>query len=145
MLLTDLIHPGILDALAGAGHGSTILLADGHYPVSTATGPQGKIVHLNLAPGLLDVTQVLGVLLKAIPLESARVMVPPEGEPEPAAIAEYRRLLAPTPLGTLDRFAFYDAARSPDLALTIATGDTRTYANLLLTIGVRAERTLTPR
>ncbi|WP_371664154.1 hypothetical protein [Streptomyces sp. NBC_00280] len=43
------------------------------------------------------------------------------------------------------RFEFYDAARSPDVALAIVTADTRTHANLLLTIGVRAERTLTPR
>jgi L-fucose mutarotase len=52
-------------------------------------------------------------------------------------------MLAPSRVDTLDRFAFYDAARSQDLALAIGTADIRTYANLLLTIGVRAERTLT--
>lgn len=145
MLLTDLLHPGILEALAGAGHGARVLLADGHYPASTATGDRARTVHLNLTPGLLDVTTVLDVLLNALPVESAQVMVPPEGEPEPAAIAEYRARLAPVPVGTLDRFAFYDAARSPDLALAIVTADTRTYANLLLTIGVRAEGTLSTR
>ncbi|MGY5116163.1 RbsD/FucU family protein [Streptomyces sp. 900105755] len=145
MLLTELLHPGILEALAGAGHGARVLLADGHYPASTAVGERARTVHLNLAPGTLDVTTVLDVLLRALPVESAQVMVPPEGEPEPAAIAEYRSRLAPVPVGTLDRFAFYDAARSPDLALAVVTGDTRTYANLLLTIGVRAEGTLTPR
>jgi L-fucose mutarotase len=35
-----------------------------------------------------------------------------------------------------DRFAFYDMARGPDLALAIATGERRIYANILLTIGV---------
>ncbi|MEU1853158.1 RbsD/FucU domain-containing protein [Streptomyces sp. NPDC019990] len=142
MLLTELLHPGILEALAGAGHGGRVLLADGHYPASTATGPRTRTVHLNLAPGLLDVTTVLGVLLRALPVESAHVMVPPGGEPEPPAIAEYRSMLAPVPVETLGRFAFYDAARSLDLALTIVTADIRTYANLLLTIGVRAEGTL---
>ncbi|WP_333771874.1 RbsD/FucU domain-containing protein [Streptomyces sp. IBSBF 2435] len=39
----------------------------------------------------------------------------------------------------MDRFPFYDAARAPDTALVIATGDRRTYANLLLTLGVRAD------
>ncbi|MFB7508910.1 RbsD/FucU domain-containing protein [Streptomyces broussonetiae] len=145
MLLTDLLHPGILEALAGAGHGARVLLADGHYPASTAAGERARIVHLNLRPGLLDVTTVLDALLRAIPVESAQVMVPPEGEPEPPAIAEYRARMAPAPVETLDRFAFYDAARSPDLALAIVTADIRTYANLLLTIGVRAEGTLTPR
>ncbi|MEW1779932.1 RbsD/FucU family protein [Streptomyces sp. NPDC086777] len=145
MLLTELLHPGILQALAGAGHGARVLLADGHYPASTAVAARARTVHLNLAPGTLDVTTVLDVLLRALPVESAQVMVPPEGEPEPAAIAEYRSRLTPVPVDALGRFAFYDAARSPDLALAVVTGDTRTYANLLLTIGVRAEGTLTPR
>ncbi|MEU0055516.1 RbsD/FucU domain-containing protein [Streptomyces sp. NPDC006334] len=145
MLLTELLHPGILEALAGAGHGARVLLADGHYPASTAVGERARTVHLNLSPGVLDVTTVLGVLLRALPVESAQVMVPPEGEPEPPAVAEYRLLLAPVAVDDLGRFAFYDAARSPDLALAVVTADTRTYANLLLTIGVRAEGTLTPR
>ncbi|MFE3526291.1 RbsD/FucU domain-containing protein [Streptomyces sp. NPDC059161] len=145
MLLTELLHPAILEALAGAGHGARILLADGHYPASTAVGERARTVHLNLAPGVLDVTAVLDVLLRSLPVESAHVMVPPEGEPEPPVIAEYRSRLAPVPVETLGRFAFYDAARSPDLALAIVTADVRTYANLLLTIGVRPEGTLTPR
>ncbi|WP_405799523.1 RbsD/FucU domain-containing protein [Streptomyces sp. NBC_01506] len=145
MLLTSLLHPGILHALAGAGHGARVLLADGHYPASTATGERARTVHLNLTPGLLDVTTVLDVLLGAVTVESAQVMVPPEGEPEPPAVAEYRKRLAPAPVGALGRFEFYDAARSPDVALTIVTADIRTYANLLLTIGVNAERTLRAR
>lgn len=143
MLLTELLHPEILGALAGAGHGARVLLADGHYPASTATGPRARTVYLNLAPGLLDVTTVLRVLLRAVPVEAAHVMIPPAGAPEPPAIGEYRAMLTPIPAEPLERFAFYDAARSPDLALAVVTADTRTYANLLLTIGVRAERTLT--
>ncbi|MEV0198311.1 RbsD/FucU domain-containing protein [Nonomuraea sp. NPDC050691] len=145
MLLTELLHPGILEALAGAGHGARVLLADGHYPANTATGERARTVHLNLAPGLLDVTAVLDVLLRALPVESAQVMVPPEGAPEPPAITEYRCKLAPVPVERLGRFEFYDAARSPDLALAIVTADIRTYANLLLTIGVRTERTVRTR
>ena len=142
MLLTPLLHPEILRALAAAGHGARVLLADGHYPASTATHERAATVHLNLAPGLLDVTTVLKALRQAVPVEAAHVMVPPAGSPEPPAVTEYRALLAPVPVEPLDRFAFYDAARSSDLALAIVTADIRTYANLLLTIGVRAEGTL---
>jgi L-fucose mutarotase len=39
-------------------------------------------------------------------------------------------------LEPLGRFPFYEAARGPDVALAIATGEQRLYANLLLTIGV---------
>jgi len=138
MLLTELLHPQILAAVAAAGHGGRILLADGHYPASTAVGPHAQRVYLNLAPGILDVSTVLDVLLRAVPLEAAAVMVPPAGEPEPVAIADHRRRLRGIPLEEVERFAFYDEARSADLALAVVTADTRTYANLLLTIGVRS-------
>jgi L-fucose mutarotase len=137
MLLTELLHPEILAALASAGHGSRVLLADGHYPASTAVGRQARTVYLNLTPGLLNVSTVLDVLLRAIPIEAAAVMVPPDAEPEPVAIREYRDRLASVPFEELDRFAFYAQARSDDLALSIVTADVRTYANLLLTVGTR--------
>ena len=35
------------------------------------------------------------------------------------------------------RFEFYDECRTEDLAIVIATGEQRIYANLLLTVGVR--------
>ena len=138
MLLTDLLHPEILAGLASAGHGSKVLLADGHYPASTAVGRQARTVYLNLKPGLLNVSTVLDVLLRTVPIEAAAVMVPPPAEPEPEAIREYRERLAGVPVEELDRFAFYAQARSDDLALSIVTADVRTYANLLLTIGVRS-------
>jgi L-fucose mutarotase len=137
MLLTELLHPEILAALAGAGHGSRVLLADGHYPASTAVGRHARTAYLNLTPGVLDVSTVLDVLLRSIPIEAAAVMVPPAAEPEPEAIREHRDRLASVPVVDLDRYAFYAQARSDDLALAIVTADVRTYANLLLTIGVR--------
>ena len=137
MLMTELLHPQILAALAGAGHGGRVLLADGHYPASTAVGRQARTVYLNLTPGVPDVSTVLDVLVRTIPIEAAAVMVPPAGQPMPAAIREYRGRLASVPVEEFDRSAFYAQARSDDLALAIITADIRTYANLLLTIGVR--------
>jgi len=136
MLRYGVIHPEILGALAAAGHGSTVLIADGHYPVSTGTARDARTVWLNLRPGLLTTTQVLEALVDVVAIEAATVMQPPADHSEPAAFADFRTLVAPVALSPLDRFAFYDAARQPDLALTIATGDVRTYANLLLTVGV---------
>lgn len=137
MLRYGLIHPEILSALAASGHGAQVLLADGHYPASTAIGPAAQQVWLNLAPGKLTVTDVLEVLVGAIAIEAATVMRPPDTDPEPESFADFRRVLSDGPqLDTMDRFAFYDAARSDNLSLVIATGDVRTYANVLLTIGV---------
>jgi L-fucose mutarotase len=145
VLRYTLLHPGLAGALAAAGHGSRVLLADANYPHSTGVSPGAERVHLNLRPGLLTVDQVLEVLVDAVPLESAAVMVPGgvhgdvigAGEPIPAH-GGYRALLGDgVSWQELDRFAFYDAARSDDVALLVATGDQRVYANLLLTIGVR--------
>jgi L-fucose mutarotase len=135
MLTYPLLHPEILAALGAAGHGSQVLIADGNYPVATRSHPGARRVYLNLAPGLLTVTDVLRVVAGAIPVEAAHVMVPDNGS-EPHIFGEFRTLLPGLELQALDRFAFYDAARGPDLALAVATGEQRVYANILLTIGV---------
>ena len=135
MLKTELLHPEILQALGEAGHGAQVLIADGNYPLLTRSSAAAHRVYLNLAPGLLTVTDVLRVLVDAIPIEAAQVMVPDSGD-EPGIFAEFRELLPDVPLQPLGRLPFYDMARGPDLALAIATGEQRIYANLLLTIGV---------
>ena len=135
MLKTRLLHPEILQALAEAGHGAQVLIADGNYPLATKSHERARRAFLNLAPDLVRVTDVLEVLVEATPFEAAHVMTPDSG-PEPAIFAEFRALLPGIELSPLGRFEFYDATRGPDLALAIATGERRIYANLLLTIGV---------
>jgi L-fucose mutarotase len=135
MLQFPLLHPEILEALGSAGHGSRVLIADGNYPFTTGTNPKARKVYLNLAPDMLKVTDVLSVLVKAIPIEAAHVMVPDDGS-EPAIFAEFRQIMPEPNLETLDRFTFYDESKTADVALVIATGERRVYANILLTIGV---------
>ena len=51
----------------------------------------------------------------------------------------FRRELEPagvTALDPVERQAFYNAARGPDVALVIQSGETAIYANLMLTLGV---------
>jgi L-fucose mutarotase len=136
MLKYELLHPEILAALGAAGHGSKVLIADGNYPFSTGAHQNARHVYLNLAPGLVKVTDVLRVLVGAIPIEAADVMVP-ESRKEPAVFQEFRATLpADVQLKRLGRFEFYNAARDSDTALVIATGEQRIYASILLTIGV---------
>jgi len=135
MLKSRLLHPGILQALGEAGHGAQVLIADGNYPLRTRSNDAAHRVYLNLAPGLVSVTDVLRALVDSIPVEAAHVMTPDDG-PEPTIFADFRQLLGGVELERLGRYPFYDAARGPDVALAIATGEERLYANLLLTIGV---------
>ena len=136
MLKGKLLHPEILNALASAGHGSKVVIADSNYPFATHSGQNAHLVYLNLAPGLLTATQVLEVLAEAIPIEAAEVMVPNDGS-EPPIFEEFRNVLGPRiELQPSDRHGFYDIARSEDVCLMIATGEQRIYANVILTIGV---------
>jgi L-fucose mutarotase len=145
MIQGKLIHPQILGALARAGHGSKVLISDGNYPHWTARGPNAEVVYLILAPGMLGVCEVLRVVMTAVPIEHAMVMSTGKNgsdavEKAPEIWGEFRELLQTTgcrgELAQVERFAFYKAAGGADVCLTIATGEERIFANLLLTIGV---------
>ncbi len=138
MIDAKLIHPQILNALGKAGHGATILIPDGNYPVATNAHPRAERVYLNLAPGLATVTDVMEAVLSVTPVEAAHVMRRDDGA-EPSIYADFRRLLPEdVELSPLERFAFYDEAKKDNCCLVIATGEQRIYANILLTIGVVA-------
>ena len=145
MLKYELIHPGMLEALGRAGHGSRILIADGNYPFSTTLGRNSKLVNLNLTPGMVDATDVLRTLVTAVPIESATVMQTLKSGPyamkeDPPIWKEFLSMLEGAGyaggLDQLERFRFYESSAEDNVALTIATAEERIYANLLLTIGV---------
>ena len=135
MITHPLTHPELLSALARAGHGSRVLLADSNYPFRTVVGRNAQIVYLNLRPGLVGAVDVLETLLTAVVVESASVMVPGKG-PEPEIFADFRRLMPGVGLEELSREEFYAASRTDDVALLVATGEQRIYSNVLLTLGV---------
>ena len=102
-------------------------------------------MNLNLSPGLVTCPQVLEVLVTAIPIEAACVMQyattgPHALKADPPVWNEFRQILhdagTEVELKPIEQFEFYKAAGTPDVVLTVATGEQATYANLLLTIGV---------
>ena len=145
MVRGKLIHPQILGALARAGHGAKVLISDGNYPHWTKRGHNAEVVFLNLAPGMLGAVDVLKVLVTEVIFESAAVMEYARTGPnalsqDPPIWNEFREVLhaagVDTDLEHIEREKFYDVAGTPDVCLTIATGEQKIYANLLLTIGV---------
>jgi L-fucose mutarotase len=134
VLRSPLIHPPLLAALGAAGHGGRVLIADANYSHSTNIHPRAALIHLNLRPGLVTVDQVLEPVIATVPIESVTVMQPGDGSAG-EAFAGYRDLLGGLELQPLGRLDFYAACREPGLAVCVATGDTRLYANVLLTIG----------
>ena len=138
MLKYKLTNPDIISALAAAGHGAKVLIADSNYPASTKIGEKAQLVYLNVTAGIPSATEVLKVLLDAIEVESAQVMQPDDGS-EPTIFKEFRNILPnKIQIEKLARNEFYNAVYSPDTCLVIQTGEQRLYANLLITIGAIA-------
>lgn len=136
--LSPLLSPDLLHVLASMGHGDEIVLADANFPAATHAR---RLVRL---PGT-SAGEVLDAVLSVLPLDSfvphaaftmQRVDQP---EVEPPAVTEFNTLLrqrghaAATPL---ERFAFYE--RAAQAFAVVATGERRTYGNILLKKGVIA-------
>jgi L-fucose mutarotase len=146
MLKHQLLHPEITAILARAGHHAKVLIADGNYPASTACGPNAQLVSLNLAPGVVTVSQVLETLLTAIPVDEINTMGIPPDDPyaqqgDPPVWADYRRIITTAglslPLKPISKWDFYEAVASRDHVLTIQTADRALWANVLLSLGCR--------
>ena len=128
MLKGKLIHPQLMAALSACGHGDKILIA------SKTT--DDELIYLGLTPGLPTVTDVLDAILSAYNVEKAQVMTPGEGEAEPEIFDEFRKRLPGQELEKLGRYEFYDACCVPGVKVAISTGEKRTFANILITVGV---------
>lgn len=135
MLTGKCINPQLMEALSLLGHGDKLLIADGNYPLASKTGDARKI-WLGLCPGTPKVTEVLETLQSVINIESAEVMEPGEGEPEPEIFAEFTKMLDGMELKRMGRYEFYNACGEKTVCLAISTGEQRTFANILVTVGV---------
>ena len=134
MLKGKLIHPEIMAALSLCGHGDKVLIADGNYPLDAKSGFAEK-VYLGLTPGLPTVTDVLAAVQSAVEIEKAEVMEPGDGT-TPEIFGEFTKMLGGMELGKIGRWDFYDECCKEGVRLAISTGEKRTFANILITIGV---------
>ena len=134
MLKGKLIHPQIMAALALCGHGDKVLIADGNYPLGSKSGGAEK-VYLGLTPGLPTVTDVLSAVQSAVAIEKAEVMEPGDGT-TPEIFGEFTQMLGGMELGKIGRWDFYDECCKESVRVAVSTGEKRTFANILITIGV---------
>lgn len=134
MLTGKCIHPDLVRVLSLCGHGDKILIADGNYPLESRT-EGAELVYLGLTPGLPTVTDVLSALQSLCNFEKAEVMQPEDGS-TPEIFGEFEQMLCGMELHKLGRYEFYDACCEPGVRLAVSTGEGRTFANLLLTVGV---------
>jgi L-fucose mutarotase len=135
-----LLHPDLLHALASMGHGDEIVIADANFPAAAVAR---RLIRLDG----IDAPEALRAVLTVLPLDefvdSPAAVMTVVGNPRrvPEAVRAFQPILdgvmgRPVAIERLDRFAFYERARSAFAVL--ATGDTRKYANIILAKGVIA-------
>ncbi len=135
MIKTTLQHPQIFRAIASAGHGSKILIADGNFPSTHKNNRGCEVVYLNLAPGLVSSTDVLGVLREIIAIETVTMMAVEAGNPVAIQRAFIDLIGSDIPVKYRSRFDFYSDVHGDDTVLIIVTGEQRRYGNILLEVG----------
>ena len=136
--IDPLLSPELLMILRAMGHGDEIAIVDANFP---AKSNAKRLIRLDG----MDASQTLAALLSVLPLDSF-VKAPANGmqvvgKPKeiPPAIADFQKLVDrlagfPVRIGRIERFAFYERAKS--CFAIVATGDRRLYANIILTKGV---------
>ncbi len=137
--ISPVLSPDLLAALCRMGHGDELILADAHFPAETfATRHCLRADGLTI-PSLLDGLLPLFEIDRYEPLPVLTMEAVPGDTLDPAIEASYRACLDRhgcdwAAMGRLERFAFYERARST--YLIVQTGDVAKYGNLLLKKGV---------
>lgn len=136
--IPPILSPDILHSLRAMGHGDEIVIADANFPATAL----GKLCHR--LDGV-SATAVLDAVLRVMPLDSfvpnPALVMEVVGDPEamPPVVIEFQSITVasadnPATLSKLERFAFYDRAKTA--FAIIQTGETRLYGNIILKKGV---------
>ena len=137
--ISPLLSPELLALLCRMGHGDELVLGDAHFPAETfATRHclRADGVHI---PDLLDAILPLFELDRYVEAPVLTMDAVPGDTLDPAVEGSYRAALDRHGYGwakmaRLERFAFYERARGA--FVVVQSGDTATYANILLKKGV---------
>ncbi len=137
-----ILPPRLLMYLSEMGHGDRLVIGDANFPAASIAATSGRLIRCDGhgAVALLD------AILKLLPLDSyveqpVGLMQVMPGDPVATPIwEEYAAVIArhdPRGRGAIreiERFRFYEEAR--DTYVTIASGETALYANIILQKGV---------
>ena len=136
--LDPLLSPDLLAVLRAMGHGDEIVIADANFPSDSMAQ---RLVRLDG----ISATAALEAVLSVMPLDDFvpeaawRMEVVGDPSAEQPIFATFRDIIArrESPgmrLASLERFAFYERARSA--YAIVATGEQRLYGNVILKKGV---------
>lgn len=134
--IPSVLSPELLKIMMEMGHGDELVISDGNFP---AANMAQRLVRLDGH----GVPEILDSIMKFFPLDPmvdapvALMAVPADQETEPVIWAEYRQIIGKyeqVKIENVERFAFYERAKKA--YAIIATGESATYANILLKKGI---------
>jgi len=136
--ISPLISPELLETMARMGHGDEIIFADAHFPGETFNPNVIRADGLRI-PALLAAILPLFELDSYVPHPIAMMAAVTGDTLDPSVEASYLQSIHITnpraaPIERIDRFAFYDRAKSA--FAVVMTGETAKYGNILLKKGV---------
>jgi L-fucose mutarotase len=139
--IPKILSPQLLKVLDEMGHSDRIVIGDGNFPVETI----GKNAIVIRCDGH-NIPELLDAILQLFPLDSyvkhpVELMEVMPGDPVETPVWEtYKEIIAKhdargaAAIGTIERFAFYEKARTA--YAVVATGESALYANVMLQKGV---------
>lgn len=136
--ISPLFSPELLATIYRIGHGDEIVLADAHFPGESCSQ---RVIR---ADGL-QISDLLEAILPLFALDSyvetplTMMAAVPGDQLDPEVAASYRDVVnqhwpETADIQHIERFAFYERAKQA--FAVVMTGDTRKYANIILTKGV---------
>lgn len=139
--IPKILSPELLKVLCEMGHSDRLVIADGNFPAESM-GKNAKVIRMD-GHGTCE---ILKAILEVFPLDTyvehpMQLMEVMKGDPvetpiweEYGAIVEKADERGRSVIGQLERFTFYEEARSA--YAIIATGEGALYANIMLQKGV---------
>ena len=139
--IPKVLSPELLKVLSEMGHSDRIVIADGNFPCES----MGKDAIVIRCDGH-GVPELLEAILQLFPLDTyveqpVKLMQVLPGDPVETPIWDsYKEIVGKmdergdSAIGQIERFAFYEEARSA--YAVIATGESALYANIMLQKGV---------
>ncbi|MCY4245011.1 MAG: fucose-binding protein [Gammaproteobacteria bacterium] len=131
--------PELLSVMAQMGHGDELALVDANFPTAAVGAETVHRFPVHLAG--VDIVDAVRAVLTVFPLDDfveqpvRRMEVVGDAVQIPPAQREVVQLVGESRVASLERFAFYAAARRA-FAVVRAAGETRPYGCFLLRKGV---------
>lgn len=136
--IDPILSPDLPHVLRAMGHGDTIVIGDANFPIE-ALGPRC------LRADGSDASAILNAVLSVMPLdryaEDPAIFMEVVGDAKavPEVVADFQTIInavadAPCDIHSLERFSFYDRAKSA--FAVVQTGERRLHGNIILTKGV---------